>query len=224
MGTDAFSPQRPEPFRPILLLPSPSAIYHGRNPTKPRVSLGAGAAQLQASGLRVRSHAGACSPPAQRTTTGDAGRCAEVEAPSGRLSPLPKSGVKSRDLEARSIAAFNWRCGSFLAKEVLRFQYSKLPAVCGKAALYPSKSGQAGLVRTSGGLGREQLSPLRVSRDGSCRNRIGMDSAGSGNESLRRVSASVPRRPRLARKSRANLGHPHPARQRMQITGPIFSK
>src|SRR5439155_24443156 len=51
-------------------------------------------------------------------------------------------------------------CGSFLAKAVLRFQHSKLPAVCGKAALYSSKSGQAGIVRASGGLGVEQFSPL----------------------------------------------------------------
>jgi len=49
----------------------------------------------------------------------------------------------------------------FLAKEVLRFQHSKLPAVCGKAALYSSKSGEGWVMRTSGGLGVEQFSPLR---------------------------------------------------------------
>src|SRR5712692_7073345 len=81
-------------------------------------------AQLQASCLRVRSHAGACPPPAQRTTTGYAGRCAEV-------------------VEARSIAALDWRCGAFLAKAVLRFQHSKLSAVCGEAALYSPQSGEA---------------------------------------------------------------------------------
>src|SRR5258707_723218 len=91
MGTNAFSPQRAESFRHFLLLPSPPAIYHGRKPTNLRVSFGARAPQFQASRLRVRSHARACSSPAQRTTTGYAGRCAEVEAPSGRLSPLPKS-------------------------------------------------------------------------------------------------------------------------------------
>jgi hypothetical protein len=175
-GTNAFSPRRAESFRHFLLLPSPSVVYHGRKPTNLRVSVGARAAQFRASRLRVRSHAGACSPPAQRNTTGYAGRCAEVEAPSGPvrrphcvrslragkgLSPLPKSRAKSRDLEARSIAAFDWRCGSFLANEILRFQYSKLAAACGKAALYSSQSGQAGLVRTSGGLGVEQFSPLR---------------------------------------------------------------
>src|SRR5216684_6735823 len=120
MGTNAFSPQRAESFRHFLLLPSPSVVYHGRKPTNLRVSFGARATQLQTSRLRVRSHAGACSPPAQRATTGYAGRCAEV-------------------VEARSIAAFDWRCGSLLAKEVLRFQPSQLPAVCGKAALYSSK-------------------------------------------------------------------------------------
>src|ERR1035438_1884831 len=75
MGTNAFSPQRAESFRHFLLLPSPSAVYHGRKPTNLRVILGARAVQFQASGLRVRSYAGACSPPAQRTTTGYAGRC-----------------------------------------------------------------------------------------------------------------------------------------------------
>ncbi|MFZ0808638.1 MAG: transposase [Candidatus Sulfotelmatobacter sp.] len=29
-----------------------------------------------------------------------------------------------------------WRRGSFLAKAILRFQHSQLPAVCGKAALH----------------------------------------------------------------------------------------
>ncbi len=66
-----------------------------------------------------------------------------------------------KSLKVRSIAAFDWRCGAFLAKEVLRFQHSKLPAVCGKAALYSSQSGQGRVVRTSGGLGMEQFSPLR---------------------------------------------------------------
>ena len=142
MGANAFSPQRAESFRHFLLFPSPSAIYHGRKPTNLRVSPAARAAQLQASGLRVRSHAGACSPPAQRTTTGYSGRCPEV-------------------VEARSSAAFNWRSRAFLAKAVLRFQCSKLPAVCGEAALYSSQSGEGWVVRTSGGLGVEQFSPLR---------------------------------------------------------------
>jgi hypothetical protein len=66
MRTNAFSPQRAESFRHFLLLPSPSAVYHGRKQTNLRVSLGARAAQLQPSRLRVRSHAGACSPPAQQ--------------------------------------------------------------------------------------------------------------------------------------------------------------
>ena len=70
MGTDAFSPQRAESFRHFLLLPSPPVVYHGRKPTDLRVSLGAGAAQFQAQRLRVRGHAGAYSPAAQRTTTG----------------------------------------------------------------------------------------------------------------------------------------------------------
>src|SRR6266849_788570 len=156
MGINAFSPQRAKSFRHFLLLPSPSVVYHRRKPPNPRVSLGARAAQLQASHLRVRSYAGACSPPAQRTTTGYAGRCAE-------------------DVEARSIAAFDWRCGSLLAKEVLRFQPSKLPAVCGKAALYSSKSGEGWVVRTSGGLGMEQFPPLRHWLRGMGRDGVGVD-------------------------------------------------
>jgi hypothetical protein len=62
--------------RPIRLLRcaqslrAGSLVYHGRKPTNLRVSLGARAAQFQASRLRVRSHAGACSPPAQRANTG----------------------------------------------------------------------------------------------------------------------------------------------------------
>src|SRR5712671_776715 len=154
MGTNAFSPQRAESFRHILLLPSPSVVYHGRKPTNLRVSLGARAAQFQASGLRVRGHAGACSSPAQRTGKGYAGRCAEV-------------------VEAGSIAAFDWRSPTqaknrlewgtpaFLAKEVLRFQHSKLSAVCREAALHSSQPGEGWLVRASGRLGVEQFSPLR---------------------------------------------------------------
>ena len=154
------SPQQAESFRHFPLLPSASFAYHRRKPTNLRVSLGASAAQLQTRHLRIRSHAGACPPPAQRTATGYARRRAEVEAPSGRLSPLPKSRAKSRDLEARSIAALDWRCRAFLAKAVLRFQHSKLSAVCGEAALYSPQSGEARVMRSSGGLAVEQLSPL----------------------------------------------------------------
>jgi hypothetical protein len=77
MGTNAFSPQRAESLRHFLLLPSPSVVYHGRKPTNLRVSLVARAAQVQASRLRVRRHAGAYSPAAQRATTGHPGRCVQ---------------------------------------------------------------------------------------------------------------------------------------------------
>src|SRR5712692_9223796 len=97
---------------------------------------------------------------------------------SDRTAPLkPKDGLNGppvlsepqqdtladalKSFEARSIAAFDWRCRAFLAKEVLRFQHSKLPAVCGKAALHSSQSGEGRVVRTSGGLGVEQFPPLR---------------------------------------------------------------
>ncbi len=59
MGTNAFSAQRAESFRHVLLLPSPSVIHCGHKPKNLRVSLGARAAQLQASGLRICGHAGA---------------------------------------------------------------------------------------------------------------------------------------------------------------------
>ena len=70
MGTNALSPQRAESFRHILLLPPPSLVYNRRKLPNLRISLGARAAQFQASGLRVLSHARACSRPAQRTTRG----------------------------------------------------------------------------------------------------------------------------------------------------------
>src|SRR5437870_13074143 len=98
-GTNALSLQRAESFRYFLLLPSPSAVYHGRKPTNLRVSIGTGAAQFQTSRLRIRSHAGACSPAAQRTGKRYAGRCAEVveQGVSRRLigdHPLkPKTGL-----------------------------------------------------------------------------------------------------------------------------------
>jgi hypothetical protein len=122
METMAFSPQRTKSFRHFLLLPSPAFVCHGRKSANLRVSLGAGAAQLQASGLRVRGHAGACPPSGQRTGRGYTGRCAEVA-------------------EARSIAALDQRSRAFLAKAVLRFQHSQLPTVCRKATLHSSQSG-----------------------------------------------------------------------------------
>src|SRR6266699_706617 len=78
MGTDTFSPEWPKSFRHILLLPSPSLVYNRRKLPILRVSVGASAPQLQTLRLRIRSPAGACPPPAQRTATGYPGRCAEV--------------------------------------------------------------------------------------------------------------------------------------------------
>src|SRR6267142_2140507 len=136
MGTNAFSRQRAKSFCHLLLLPPLSFAYHGRKPTNLRVSPGTRAVQLQASGLWIRSHAGACSLAPQRTGKRHVGRCAKV-------------------VEAGSIAAFDRRCGAFLAEAILRFQHSKLPAVCGKAALHSSQSGEGWVVRMSGRLGVE---------------------------------------------------------------------
>jgi hypothetical protein len=93
----------------------------------------------------------------------DAGRCAEVvEARSvAAFASTPASEMRAR-WESRS----DWRCGAFLAKAVLRFQHSKLPAVCGKAALHSPKSGQAGFVRASGGLGAVFVTTQPGVRDG----------------------------------------------------------
>ena len=138
LGTDTFSPEWSESFHHILLLPPPSFAYHGRKPTNLRVGLGARAAQFQASSLRVRDHAGACSPLAQRTTTGDAVRCAEI-------------------VEARSVTAFDWKnptqaktrlewgTRAFLAKEVLRSQHSRLPAAYRKVRYIHRNPVKAGL-------------------------------------------------------------------------------
>ena len=58
-----------------------------------------------------------------------------------------KQGVARRLLPpqrtkcARRGPRFDWRCGAFLAKAVLRFQHSQLSAVCGEAALHSSQSG-----------------------------------------------------------------------------------
>lgn len=95
MGTNAFSSQRAESFRHFLLLPSPPAAYHRRKQENLRVSFGTRAARFQASGLWLRSHAGACSSAAQRTATRFVGRCTEV-------------------VEARSVTASDWRRGSAL--------------------------------------------------------------------------------------------------------------
>ncbi len=102
------------------------------------------AVQVQTSRLRVRRHAGACSPPAQRTTTGYAGRCAEVvEAGS--------SAAIDRQSPSRAKGRLEWGTRAFLAEAVLRFQHSKLSAVCGVAALHASQYGEGRFVRTSGG-------------------------------------------------------------------------
>jgi len=113
MGTHTFSPQWPKSFRHVLLLPSPSLVYNRRKLPNLRVSVGASAPQLQTLRLRIRSHAGACPPPAQRTTTGYAGRRAEV-------------------VEARSIAAFDWRCDHFWQKRYYDFNIRKYPQVVEK--------------------------------------------------------------------------------------------
>src|SRR5438270_6067686 len=161
IGTDPLSPQRPKSFRHILVLPSPSSVDERRKLPNLRVSLGASAPQLRALCLRIRTHAGACSPAAQRAATLHPGRCVEVA-------------------EARSIATFARRCRAFLAKTVLRFQCSKLSAVYGEAALYSPQSGATRLMRTSGGLALEQFSALRNRTRRTRTDPVGMGGAKTG--------------------------------------------
>ena len=165
MGTDAFSPQRAESFRHFLLLPSPSGVHHRCEPTNLRVGFGAGAAWLQTLRLWLRSHAGACSSSAQRTAAGYIQRWnCPTQAKIGLEWATPATtgyfGRCPEVAEAGGIAAFDWRCGAFLAEAVLRFQHSQLLSVCGEASLYSSKSSDCWVVRASGGLGGEQFSPL----------------------------------------------------------------
>ena len=182
MGTNTISPQWPKSFRHILLLPSPSLIYNRRKLPNLRVGVGAGAPQLPTLRVRIRSHAGACPPTTQRTATGCVQRWNCPTQAKRRLewATRDKTGLEwarpaqrtamgyagrcAEVVEARSIPALDSRCRAFLAKAVLRFQYSKLSAVCGEAALYSPQSGEARVMRSSGGLAVEQLSPLRYWR------------------------------------------------------------
>lgn len=145
MGTNPLSPQRPKSFRYILLLSSPSFALDRRQPPNLRVGPGVSAPQLRVLRLRICTHARACSPAAERTAARDAGCSVKVA-------------------EAGSIVTPDRRRRAFLAKTILRFQYSKLSAVCGEAALYSPQSSAARLMRASGGLAVEQFPALRNRR------------------------------------------------------------
>ena len=108
LGVEALPAGALSAFRHLLLLPSPPVAYYRLKPANLRISLGAGAAQFQAhlygyvvmperSPPAQRTTTGGCPiqarfwlewgcPPAQ-TSTGHAGRCAEVEAPGGASEP-----------------------------------------------------------------------------------------------------------------------------------------
>src|SRR5258707_1431169 len=109
MGINAFSTARAKSFRHILLLPPPSLAYHRSKPANLRVSIGARAAQFQASGLRVRSSAGAWSPAAQRTRTGrwptQAWFWLEWGCPLAQRTTTAHACRCAEVVEARSIAA-----------------------------------------------------------------------------------------------------------------------
>src|SRR5947207_10485162 len=88
LGTNAFSPQRADSFRHIVLLPPAPLVHYWGKLSNLRVSHRARAAPLPTPRLWLCSHARARSPAVERTATGHAGRWAEVA-------------------EARSIAAFD---------------------------------------------------------------------------------------------------------------------
>ena len=67
MGTHAFSPQRTESFRHSLLLPSPTLRLPPRKVAESSSQPWSGCGGATTPGLRVRRHAGACSPAARRT-------------------------------------------------------------------------------------------------------------------------------------------------------------
>jgi len=140
MGTDTFSRERAKSLRHFLLLPSPSVVYERGKPTNLRISFRASTSQFQTSGLRVRGHAGARPPAAQRAGQRYVGRCAEVVEAGSIAAVASKNGWP---IQARFW--LEWGT-AFLAKEVLRFQHSKLPAVCREATLYSSKSGEGWVV------------------------------------------------------------------------------
>src|SRR5260370_20337662 len=127
VGTYTPPPQWSKSFRHILLLPSPSVVYHGRKPTNLRVSVGASAPQLQTQRLRIRSHAGACPPPAQRTATGGWPTRAWFwlgwGCPLAQQNATAHARRRTEVSQARSIATFDRGCRAFLAKAVLRFQH-----------------------------------------------------------------------------------------------------
>ena len=116
VGTDTFSRKRPESFRHLLLLPPPHSTPSLRSVAQGRLrllttdesrrifesALERVRCSFGASGLRVRRHAGACSPPAQRATAGyvqqwncptQAKRRLEWAT---RPSPIPLSGPLPR--------------------------------------------------------------------------------------------------------------------------------
>jgi hypothetical protein len=93
----------------------------------------------------------------------------EIHRPAGENAGLRDDGVVGE------MKLHHNRCAAFLAKAVLRFQCSGLRAVCGKAALHSSQSGEGWVVRASGGLAVEAVfvttplaarDELRLNRNG----------------------------------------------------------
>ena len=169
MGTDALSPQRPKSFRHLLLLPPAPAVY---DESSRRIFESALERVRRSSGFRstgmwsCRNMFTFCSANRNPAVVRSSLSLDCVGIPAGLLPSKPYFGRCAQVVEARSIAAFDRRRGAFLAKAVLRFQHSKLPAVCGKAALYSSQPGEGWVVRTSGGLGVEQFSHYATGSEG----------------------------------------------------------
>src|SRR5690348_3452919 len=81
--------------------------------------------------------------------------CSEIDSEIDTLADALKSLKQGVSRRLSGDAEHFWQ------KRYYDFQCSRLPAVCGEAALHSSQSGEGWVVRTSGGLGVEQFSPLR---------------------------------------------------------------
>ena len=188
MGTNAFSPQRAESFRHFLLLSSPSAVYHGCQPTNLRVSFGAGAAQLQTLHLRIvvmpdhvhlllsepQHDGGPLKPAFGLNRNVDWLSKMQSDTLADALKSL-KQGVSRRligSLILKPKAGLMWPHKHFWQKRYYDFNIRNYPQFVEKLRYIHRNPVKAWIVRASGGLGVEQFSSLRNRREG----RVGIES------------------------------------------------
>src|ERR1700685_1276073 len=148
--------------------------------------------------LRIRGHARTRSSISQRTAARDA----------GRSHSLSKVVLRQTTTQPKA----RHRIELVLAKTLLRPQREGCARVQDKVTIRASQPSRA---RTGEGASRvevEQLSTLRTEGNWGGRNRVRLDSNGSGSRNGRRPHASVTE-PRLASKERTRTwgtGHPNP--------------